>query len=258
MKEAAFYNGKVGEASEMCVPFLERTNFFGDAVYDVTYALDYGLFAVGEHVERLFAGARRVGIEPPLARCELIEQVRKVIRMCDTGDLMVYMQFSGGAGRREHVRRTNASVWIYCFPKKIEDPDKKYKLITAPDIRYGLCGVKTINLLPNVLAANAADSVGFVLTDGERRAAVVTDLGRVTEEVLSAVSGADLAVLECNYEPDWLRTGRAVLSTLSRAKRAAPRAPQRSGSGAVHRGAPSRSSRAFTTPRLRATPPVIM
>ena len=54
---------------------------------------------------------------------------------------------------------------------------------------------------------DAADSVGFVLTDGERRAAVVTDLGRVTEEVLSAVSGADLAVLECNYEPDWLRTG---------------------------------------------------
>ena len=120
MKEAAFYNGKVGEASEMCVPFLERTNFFGDAVYDVTYALDYGLFAIGEHVERLFAGARRVGIEPPLARCELIEQVRKVVRMCDTGDLMVYMQFSGGAGRREHVRRTNASVWIYCFPKKIK------------------------------------------------------------------------------------------------------------------------------------------
>lgn len=160
MKEAAFYNGKVGEASGMCVPFLERTNFFGDAVYDVTYALDYGLFAIGEHVERLFAGARRVGIEPPIARCELIEQVRKVVRMCDTGDLMVYMQFSGGAGRREHVRRTEAGVWIYCFPKKIEDPDKKYKLITAPDIRYGLCGVKTINLLPNVLAANAADSVG--------------------------------------------------------------------------------------------------
>ena len=112
MKEAAFYNGKVGEASEMCVPFLERTNFFGDAVYDVTYALDYGMFAVGEHVERLFAGARRVGIEPPLARCELIEQVRKVVRMCDTGDLMVYMQFSGGAGRREDAAdRENRKPW---------------------------------------------------------------------------------------------------------------------------------------------------
>ena len=144
----------------MCVPFLERTNFFGDAVYDVTYAQNYGLFAIGEHVERLYGSARRADIQPPLARCELIERVREVAGMCDTGDLMVYMQFSGGAGRREHVRRTPASVWIYCFPKGIEDREKRYKLITMPDIRYKLCGIKTINLLPNVLAANAADSVG--------------------------------------------------------------------------------------------------
>ena len=160
MKEAAYYNGEIGEASEMRVPFLERTNFFGDAVYDVTYAQDYGLFAIGEHTERLFASARRAGIEPPLARCELIDRVRRTARACDSGDLMVYMQFSGGAGRREHVRRTSPSVWIYCLPKSVEDRERKYKLITMPDVRYGLCGIKTINLLPNVLAANAADSVG--------------------------------------------------------------------------------------------------
>jgi len=54
---------------------------------------------------------------------------------------------------------------------------------------------------------DAADSVGFTVSAQGRTAAVVTDLGRVTEEVLSAVSGAQLAVLECNYEPEWLRSG---------------------------------------------------
>ena len=160
MKEVAYFNGKAGEAGEMSVPFLERTHFFGDAVYDVTYAVNYGLFALTEHLERLYACARRAGIAVPLARCEFAEEVRKTVRMCDTGDLFVYMQFSGGTGRREHVRRTKSNVWIYCFPKGIEDIGKNYNLISAPDIRYGLCGIKTVNLLPNVLAANAADSVG--------------------------------------------------------------------------------------------------
>ena len=160
MKEVAYFNGKAGEAGEMSVPFLERTHFFGDAVYDVTYAVNYGLFALTEHLERLYACARRAGIAVPLARCEFAEEVHKTVRMCDTGDLFVYMQFSGGTGRREHVRRTKSNVWIYCFPKGIEDIGKKYNLISAPDIRYGLCGIKTVNLLPNVLAANAADSVG--------------------------------------------------------------------------------------------------
>ena len=54
---------------------------------------------------------------------------------------------------------------------------------------------------------DAADSVGYTITAGDRTAAVVTDLGHVTREVLSAVSGAQLVVLECNYEPDWLLSG---------------------------------------------------
>ena len=54
---------------------------------------------------------------------------------------------------------------------------------------------------------DAADSVGYTVTVQNRTAAVVTDLGQVTLDVLSAVSGAHLAVLECNYEPEWLMSG---------------------------------------------------
>lgn len=54
---------------------------------------------------------------------------------------------------------------------------------------------------------DAADSVGYTVVHQDRKAAVVTDLGRVTEEVLEAVSGAELALMETNYDPDWLRSG---------------------------------------------------
>ena len=160
MKEIAYYNGETAEAEKLKVPFLERTAFFGDAVYDVTYAISHGAFALKEHVERLYKSAARVGLEPPLAPAEFAELVRSLIRRCDDEELLVYMQFSGGAGRREHARRTSPSVWVYIFPKKIESREKRYRLISAPDIRYGLCGIKTVNLLPNVLAANAAAQTG--------------------------------------------------------------------------------------------------
>lgn len=54
---------------------------------------------------------------------------------------------------------------------------------------------------------DAAESVGYVLSGGGKRAAVATDLGYVTEEVSRAVQGADLLVAEANHDEEWVRSG---------------------------------------------------
>ena len=54
---------------------------------------------------------------------------------------------------------------------------------------------------------DAAQSVGYVLSHGEKRAAVATDLGYVTPEVERAVRGADLLVCEANHDVEWLKAG---------------------------------------------------
>ena len=54
---------------------------------------------------------------------------------------------------------------------------------------------------------DAAESVGYVLSGGGKRAAVATDLGYVTEEVSRAVRGADLLVAEANHDEEWVRSG---------------------------------------------------
>ena len=54
---------------------------------------------------------------------------------------------------------------------------------------------------------DAAQSVGYVLSHGEKRAAVATDLGHVTPEVAQAVRGADLLVCEANHDVEWLQSG---------------------------------------------------
>ncbi len=54
---------------------------------------------------------------------------------------------------------------------------------------------------------DAPGSVGYSVTDGKRRCAVVTDLGIVTAEVLEGAANCDLLVVETNHDPDWLRSG---------------------------------------------------
>lgn len=54
---------------------------------------------------------------------------------------------------------------------------------------------------------DAAEPMGYAISDGERKAAVVTDLGVVTEEVLAGISGAQLLVVEANHDVEWLRSG---------------------------------------------------
>lgn len=54
---------------------------------------------------------------------------------------------------------------------------------------------------------DAADSVGYSLTDGKRKAAVATDLGVVTDVVYEGIRGANLVVLEANHDVEWLTSG---------------------------------------------------
>lgn len=74
----------------------------------------------------------------------------------------------------------------------------------APGTVFSLGGVD-IETFPTL--HDAAEPMGFALSDGSRKAAVVTDLGCVTDEVLHGISGADLLVVEANHDADWVRSG---------------------------------------------------
>ena len=69
------------------------------------------------------------------------------------------------------------------------------------------CSVGELTVTAFSTLHDAADSVGYVLESGGRRAAVATDLGRVTDRVREAVAGSVFALVETNYEPDWLLDG---------------------------------------------------
>lgn len=162
MKTLGYYNGKIDELDKITVPMLDRASYFGDGVYDVTFSRNYKVYQLREHVERIFASAALLKIYPeitPDALCELIEDL---IKKLDDGELWVYFQFSRGTDFRNHAFPENAkpNLWIMLRPAKIKDTYRELRVITREDTRALHCNIKSLNLLPSVMATQACVDAG--------------------------------------------------------------------------------------------------
>ena len=73
MKTLGYYNGKIDELDQICVPMLDRASYFGDGVYDVTFCRNYKVYQLREHVERIFQSAALIKIYPQITPDELCE-----------------------------------------------------------------------------------------------------------------------------------------------------------------------------------------
>ncbi len=162
MRTLGYYNGTVGELDEMSVPMLDRACYFGDGVYDVTYSRNHIIYALEEHVDRFFASAALLSIEPPMTREELCELLSSLVKKLDCGEQWVYFQLSRGTAPRSHAfpEGARANLWIMLKPAGIKDTYAPMRCITMEDTRFYHCNIKTLNLLPNVLATQATVEAG--------------------------------------------------------------------------------------------------
>ena len=81
----------------------------------------------------------------------------------DDSEIFVYWQMTRGTGIRQHqfpAAGTKANLWIFMKPGKHGDSSKKLKLTSTEDTRFLHCNIKTLNLLPNVMAAEKAEAMG--------------------------------------------------------------------------------------------------
>lgn len=161
MKELGYYNGRIGELSEMMIPMNDRACYFGDGVYEAQMCRNYHIFTLDEHVDRLFRSAEMLRIQVPMEKEELKDLFRELVLKMDEGDLMLYYQVTRGAGKRNHAfPKGPANLWVTLTPKKINPDPKPVALITGEDTRFLHCNIKTINLLPSVMANQKAAEAG--------------------------------------------------------------------------------------------------
>lgn len=161
MKELGYYNGKIGELNEMTVPMNDRVCWFGDGVYEAAVSIGGRIFALDEHVDRLFRSAAMLEIQVPVSKQELKTLLHDLILRMDTGDLLVYWQITRGSGPRGHAFPEGpANLWVTLRPKVINSDPTPVSLITDPDTRFLHCNIKTLNLIPAVMANEKAKRAG--------------------------------------------------------------------------------------------------
>ena len=170
MTAVAYLNGAFLPQSEACVPVLDRGFLFADGVYEVIPVYGGKAFAIQQHLARLERSLRELRIDNPHSAPEWQDLVAGLIEKnaCPEpgrgsgGDLLVYLQVTRGAPpTRGHAfpAGTRPTIVGLCSALPVPGGDalrNGVAVITRPDIRWGRCDIKSIALLPNILATQSA------------------------------------------------------------------------------------------------------
>ena len=161
MKNLGYYNGKYDELEKMTVPMNDRVHWFGDGVYDAGPSRNYRIFAIDEHIDRFFNSAALLDIKMPVTKGELKDLLNDLVKKVDTGNLFVYYQVTRGTGIRNHAFTEGpGNLWVMLFPAEVSDGSEPIRVITRPDTRFYHCNIKTLNLIPSVMASEQAKREG--------------------------------------------------------------------------------------------------
>ena len=201
--DLVYLNGKILPRGEARVPVEERAFVFGDGVYEVLRVVQGRLFAEDFHNERLERSLAGIRIELPSGQ-QMSDLTRIAADLLKdnkllTGEATIYIQVSRGIAPRAHAFPSPpvpASVYISTagFKPMTELQQSGTAAVTHPDLRWSRCDLKTLNLLPNVLAAQ------YAVEKGATEAVLIRD-GSITEgsktNVFGVIGGA-LRTHPCN------------------------------------------------------------
>jgi D-alanine transaminase len=162
MKDLAYYDGVIGTTDTVQVPFNDRGHFFGDGIYDATLGAGGTVFLLQEHLDRFYSGANALDIRIPMEKQALGALLTELLAKVEGSCQFVYWQVTRGTALREHTYESGmqGKLWVMITPAALPDPEQPIRLITREDTRFYHCNLKTLNLLPSVMAAQAAKERG--------------------------------------------------------------------------------------------------
>lgn len=155
--ELGYYNGTYGELSEIMIPMNDRASFFGDGVYDATIARNGVIHDLDKHIDRIYRSASLLQIKISMSKDEMRDILNNLITKVSFETTMVYFQVTRGTAKRNHAfPDVPSNFWVTLTDYGTRDPFQSIDVITYPDKRFEYCNIKTLNLIPSVLASQAA------------------------------------------------------------------------------------------------------
>lgn len=194
MARIAYVNGRYQPIDTPAVRVEDRGLQFGDGVYEV-WTVREGRFLDHEgHMRRLAQSLGELSIPMPMSAAGLDVALRETLRRNRLTNALVYLQVNRGAARRDHAftaAGTRPTVIITVRPISFAANAAKagtgVAVITQPDLRWRRADIKTVGLLPNVLAKQAAREAGaweawLVAEDGTVTEGTSSNAWIVTED----------------------------------------------------------------------------
>jgi D-alanine transaminase len=220
MTRIVYVNGRYLPHRSAAVHVEDRGYQFADGVYEVIAVEQGRLIDLGPHLARLARSLNELSIARPMTDAALRHVMVEVVRRNRVRRGILYLQVTRGVAPRSHAFPESAKPSLVVMARSLlpADPAKAEQgcdVITVPDIRWKRCDIKTVSLLPNVLAKQQAkdagafealqvDAEGFV-TEGSAANAWI-----ITKEGVLVTRQADHAILDGV-------TRRSVLALAARA-----------------------------------------
>jgi D-alanine transaminase len=165
MSRFAYVSGRYVRHALAAVHIEDRGYQFADGVYEVLLLQRGRVLDAELHLDRWDRSLRELRIAPPMGRAALLRVVGELVRRNRLRDGLIYMQATRGVAKREHAFPANATPTLVVTVRAVPPfPDKVDRwtttAITRPDERWARCDIKSVSLLPNVLARQAAREAG--------------------------------------------------------------------------------------------------
>ncbi|MDQ1762491.1 D-amino acid aminotransferase [Achromobacter xylosoxidans] len=195
-------NGSLVPAEQAVIPALDRGFLFGDGVYEVIAVIDGLLLEFERHAARLARSLAEVGIRNPLPRDTLLARCRELVLRNGLREGSVYVQVTRGADRKRDFAfpaDVEPTVMMYVSEKSLRvNPlaESGVRVASVPDMRWQRRDIKSVSLIAQVLAKQAAQGAGAfealmvdaggVVTEGSSSSALLVDAqGRIVVRPLS-------------------------------------------------------------------------
>ncbi len=180
MARIAYVNGRYRPLRDQAIAIEDRGYQFADGVYEVIKVLDGRPRDIERHLDRLGRSLDALEMSPPMTRAALRSVLEETLRRNGLSTALLYIQVTRGVAPRNHPfpRSAKPSLVVTvrrpAFPSPVEI-EQGVKVMTQPDLRWGRCDIKSISLLPNLLAKQQATVAGC------RESWLIDESGTVTE-----------------------------------------------------------------------------
>ena len=247
MPEIAYVNGEFLPLEHAVVHVEDRGYQFADAVYEFLRTYGGRPFAVAEHLQRLFFSLDAIDLKHNFTAAHLDKIIHEAVRRAAFPEAMIYLQISRGQAKRHRGIPADYAPTLVLTVRPLASTahlcQTGVKLITVPDQRWARCDIKTVGLLANVLAYQAAQQAGasdaiFCEADGTVNEAtagnifIVTAAGQFVtpaksrrllagvtrDKLLQAAAAAGIATGERRITKAELLTAAEVILTSSTAE----------------------------------------